>query len=216
MAFPHLCACCSICVWQRHSLFLFFLRKNDHQMKDKVPSGRVSVRIKGDSWFSQVGVGSREKEDNPWKKHCFDFCTYPSAGSHAVQQQQEGWDQEGGRLPALWRMMSGSVSALRSSSSDTKSRTGYQLFRGLIVYLEAQGSMWPVSDQYVVNKTPSLTSNHGSQYLWLSCSHAHLSSMHSGYGGISDKEAYYTRHIFFPHDFISSNGERGAKEESGK
>lgn len=215
-----MCACCSVCVRQRHNPVLFFLCKNDHQMKDKVPSGRMSVRIKGRQLIFSSWCWKQRKRRQSLEETLLWLLHLPLSRAPCCPTTARGL-RPGGRKAAssvkddVWLRVCPPLQ-LKTGICDTKSRTGYQLFGGLIVYWEAQGSMWPGSDQYVVNKTPTHISNRGSQCLWLSCAHAHLSSMHSGYGGICDKEACYTRYIFFPHEFINSSGERGAKEESGK
>lgn len=66
-AFPCTYTYCSVCVWlfpqQEHSLFLFFVCRDDHQMKGKVASDGVAVRIKGRR-FSQAGVEVEKKMTN--------------------------------------------------------------------------------------------------------------------------------------------------------
>lgn len=191
-----ICMHSTLSAFGRGSPFLFLLCKNDHQMKDKVPSDRVSVRIKGvqlifSSW--RWKQRKRRQETLLWLLHL------PLSWEPCCPTTARGL-RSGGRKAAssvkadVW-LYGCALLQLKTGIYDTKSRAGYQLFRGLIVCLEAQGSMWPVPDQDVVNTTPSHISNCGSRYLCLSCSHAHLSSMHSGYGGISDKEAYYTRYF---------------------
>lgn len=110
MAFPCTYTCCSICVWlfaqQGHSPFLFFVCRDDHQMKGIVASNAVSVRINRRWLVFSSWCWSREKEDNPRKQSCFDFYSHPSAGSgtgqHHWRRMRSGFHCHEGYCPEQW------------------------------------------------------------------------------------------------------------------
>lgn len=194
MAFPRTYTYCSICVWlfalQEHSLFLFFVCRDDHQMKGKVASDGVSIRIKGRR-FSQAGVEVEKKTRSLGSE--VSLTSIPTFQLEVVlANNEEGWDQASIAMKATVLTSRCFPLQLETSIPDTRRTTQLQLFwRTYWTYLVAKGTMWPVSDQLVVNKVPNPISCCVGQCSGLSCSHAHQSSMCSGYRAISDKDDFY-------------------------